>query len=312
MSEVHQMRLAGSVPVLRDESIVDDAYRNTDNFRTQLTTWGFMAMEVPGIGARVDLLYDAFSVALASGSPALADYSTEKTPQASSGGNHGFFTFGSEVPRLAEGKPDPKEFVHVSGAMLDDVPPGSAAMLSAFPAFAEESRALFTLGFAIAEACGDVVRELLPGDPPKLELAPHSSILRTIHYRESEGKEVLAHEHSGIQMLGVQFPPSEGGLQYVLNDGTWIEPALAGTDVLLCNIGRMLSEASGRRFRPSTHRVHRSRTAQSEERWSAVLFVHPNHESGQWHVDESGTVVMSDATWGQFVRHGLHELGLSD
>ena len=164
----------------------------------------------------------------------------------------------------------------------------------------------------MAEALGNVVRELLPGDPPKLNLASYSSILRMIHYRESEGREVLAHEHSGIQMLGVQLPPSEGGLQYVLNDGTWIEPVIAGTDVLLVNIGRMLSEASGRRVRPSTHRVHRSKMAQSEERWSSVLFIHPHHGDHQWRIDEGGTVRHSDETWGQFVHRGLHELGLTE
>jgi hypothetical protein len=207
---------------------------------------------------------------------------------------------------------DPKEFLHVSGAMLEDVPTGSAAMLDAFPDLAREARFLFETGFTLAQVIGDVIRDLLPGDPPGLGLSAYSSIVRAIRYRETGDREVLAHEHSGIQMLGVQFPPSDGGLQYVLNDGTWVEPVLSGTDVLLCNVGRMLAQASGHRLRPSTHRVHRSATARSPERWSAVLFVHPDHEHRQWQVGPDGTVSFADATWGQFVNHGLHELGLSD
>jgi hypothetical protein len=312
MSEVQLMRLSGEVPVIGIDSIEDDALRNLDSFRTQLDNWGFMALEVPGIGARITNLYETFSAALGSATPALDDFAASAIPQATGGGNHGFFRFWSEVPRLAEGKADPKEFVHVSGAMIDNHPTGAGDMLTAFPDFADESRFVLDVGFRTAVALGDVVRELLPGDPPKLNLSSYSSILRVIHYRDSEGREVLAHEHSGIQMLGVQFPPSEGGLQYILNDGTWVEPIIWGTDVLLCNIGRMLSEASGRRVRPSTHRVHRSSMAQSEERWSSVVFVHPNHGDQQWRIDEDGTVRHLDSTWGSFVNKGLNDLGLND
>lgn len=304
------MYLSGTVPVIGPSSIEDCTARSIEAFRAQLHAWGFMALEIPGIGARVNDLYRAFSVALASTSPRLDSYSAASTPQACTGGNHGYFRFKSEVPRLAGGEPDPKEFIHLSGAMFDDTPAGSAAMLQAFPDLAGHARALFGTGLHIAQALGDVVRGLLPGEPPKLNLSPYSSILRVIHYRESKGREVLAHEHSGIQMLGVQFPPSEGGLQYVLNNGTWVEPVVQETDVLLCNIGRMLCEASGSRVRPSTHRVHRSRMAKSQERWSSVLFVHPNHGDNQWRVDDGSTVHYLDETWGQFVHRGLHELGL--
>lgn len=312
MTEVQLMHLAGKVPVIGAESIREGALQNLGAFRNQLDEWGFMALEVPGIGARITNLYETFNGALKSTAPSLDDFAASDIPQATGGGNHGFFRFWSEVPRLAKGKADPKEFVHVSGAMIDDEPAGAEGMLKAFPDFAEESKFVFDVGFNTAVALGDVVRELLPGDPPKLNLSSHSSILRVIHYRDSEAREVLAHEHSGIQMLGVQFPPSEGGLQYILNDGTWIEPVIWDTDVLLCNIGRMLSEASGRRVRPSTHRVHRSPSAQSEERWSSVVFVHPNHGDQQWRVEEDDTVRHLDATWGNFVNKGLNDLGLND
>lgn len=300
------------MPQLHVESVEDDAIRNIEEFREQLATWGFMALEVPGIGDRVTELYGAFDAALASTSPSLYEFAVDRVPQASAGGNHGFFRPGSEVPRLANGVADPKEFLHVSGAMLDNHPAGSAALLEAFPALAEQSRFIFELGIRVAASLGDVVREILPGQAPELGLSRHSSILRVIHYQDSQRREILAHEHSGIQMLGVQFPASEGGLQYILNDGTWVEPIIWGTDVLLCNIGRMLSEASGRRVRPSTHRVHRSPMAMSERRWSSVVFVHPDHSGEQWTITEEEQVRMLGEPWGAFVNKGLRELGLSD
>ena len=129
--------------------------------------------------------------------------------------------------------------MHVSGALIDDVPAGSHAVLDAFPDIERESVYLFNTGFILANIIGDEIRAMLPGNPPSLNLSRHSTTLRVIHYKDFGDQEVLAHEHSGIQMLGVQFPPSDGGLQYILHDGSWVEPRIQGTDVVLCNIGRI-------------------------------------------------------------------------
>jgi hypothetical protein len=304
------MHLQGKVPVIRPATAEQDFPPAASDFAGQLTDWGFMALEVPGIGAEVADLGKAFATACAAAEPRMSDYSYQQVPQRATGGNHGFFQFHSEVPRLSGGVPDPKEFLHVSGAMLDDVPSGSGALLAAFPELGGQARAVFEKTYRLAVLFGDLVRGLLPGDPPELGLDPHSTILRLIHYWVTDGREVLAHEHSGIQMLGLQLPPSDQGLQYVLHDGTWVEPVLAGTDVVLCNIGRMLTEASGDRYRPSTHRVHNSAPREGAyERWSSVLFIHPDHEARQWRVGPDG-VTVSDRTWGDFVRDRVSGLGI--
>lgn len=103
-------------------------------------------------------------------------------------------------------------------------------------------------------------------------------------------------------MLGLQLPPTDQGLQYVLHHGTWAEPAIAHTDVVLCNIGRMLSMASAGRFRPSTHRVHRSDASDTGyERLSSVLFAYPPHLAHQWRVTSDGDLEVLDPTWGDFI-----------
>jgi len=116
-------------------------------------------------------------------------------------------------------------------------------------------------------------------------------------------------------MLGLQLPPTDQGLQYVLHDGTWVEPVIAGTDVLLCNIGRMLSTASNGRLRPSTHRVHRSGTdhdpAGAYERLSSVLFAYPPLEDHQWRVDEVGDFETREPIWGDFIADRFAGLGAS-
>jgi hypothetical protein len=301
--------LQGQVPVLHLAAIEPDFLRSRAKFEAQLRDWGFMALELPGIGERVAAVQAAFSAACRSVSPHLTEFHYASVPQLSTGGNHGFFPYGAEVPRLAAGVADPKEFVHVSGAMLEDLPPGSADVLRAFPALDVTARALFDIGFKLALLFGELLRRLISEAAPDLGLSRHSSILRILHYRDVKDTEVLAHEHSGIQMLGIQFPPSDRGLQYVLHDGQWTEPVLASTDVVLCNIGAMLSSASGGRFRPSTHRVHRL-PSPNYERWSTVLFVHPDHQQSQWRVNKEGEVKRSDETWGDFVANNIRDLGL--
>jgi len=279
--------------------------------RAQLTDWGFMAVEVPGIGERVAAMMSGFSDACDSADPSLSDYAYAKVPQISSGGTHGFFPYLSEVPRLANGVADPKEFIHVSGAMIDDRPPGAAEVLRAFPRFGEAASGVFATAFTLIRLFAEAVHGILPAGAPALELSRDAANLRVIRYRDTGGREVLAHEHSGIQMLGLQLPPGDQGLQYVLHDGTWVEPVIARTDIVLCNIGRMLAAASEGRLRPSTHRVHCSDTGQGYVRLSSVLFAYPPHDARQWRITEEGRLTVLDSTWADFIAHRFAGLGKS-
>ncbi len=308
--QIEQFYLSGTVPTIRSTESRADIEATFPEFERQISSWGFLAFEVPGVGKQVSEMYGFFREACSSTCPSIETFSYDRIPQWLAGGNHGFFPYGSEIPRLSGGIPDPKEFLHVSGAMLENLPPGSGDLLEAFPALAASARTTFKIGFEIAGTLAEFFRSRISSEAPDLGLSRRSTSLRIVRYRDTSQREVLAHEHSGIQMLGIQLPPSDGGLQYVLNDGTWVEPVLASTDVLLCNVGRMLSKASGNRLRPSTHRVHRS-ASQGYERYSCVLFVHPDHALAQWEVDDSGNCQLNSGhTWGDFVRERVSGLGL--
>lgn len=310
MTSTESMELQGHIPVASISDIGTQVPGFGAIFGRQLKDWGFMAVEVPGIAQVTNDLLTAFADACRSQTPSLAAFQHTKIPQLRAGGNHGFFPLHAEIPRLAGGVPDPKEHVHVSGAMLTNTPEGSRAMLDAFADLHRYAAEVFGVAFGLVTLFADVVRHLLPPGTPSLGLSREASILRVIHYLQTDDREVLAHEHSGIQMLGIQLPPSDGGLQYVLNDGTWVEPRLAGTDVVLCNIGRMLSAASNGQFRPSTHRVWRPASASPTgyERLSSVLFAYPDYDAAQWSVTKNG-VVFESATWGDFIRNRF--VGLS-
>jgi hypothetical protein len=305
---VTPMHLASVVPTVRADAPEADMQSAAPAIRTQLTDWGFMAVEVPGLGQRVADLTRLFRDACLATEPRLSDFAYGSVPQLSNGGTHGFFPYLSEVPRLANGVPDPKEFIHVSGAMIDDRPPGAVGVLRAFPEFGAAAASVFDTAFTIISLFSEVIRGALPPGAPSLELSRDATNLRVIYYRDLNGREVLAHEHSGIQMLGLQLPPSDQGLQYVLHDGTWVEPVIAGTDVVLCNVGRMLTKASAERFRPSTHRVHCDPSDGLPYRLSSVLFAYPPHKAQQWIITEEGLTTL-DATWGDFIADRFRGLG---
>lgn len=140
----------------------------TKAIRSQLTGWGFMAAEVPGIGARVEAMINKFVTACASTEPSLSDYTHKTVPQLAAGGTDGFFPYNSDIPRLANGVPDPKEFIHVSGAMISDQPPEAGAVrtrstpLPGRPARsrASSSRVIHTIrsGFPRAAAAAGAAR----------------------------------------------------------------------------------------------------------------------------------------------------------
>jgi isopenicillin N synthase-like dioxygenase len=306
--DVTAFPLAGRIPVVDSDDASAGMRSAAEAIERQLTDWGFMAVEVPGIGDRVAKMNESFAAACLSADPQLSDYAYESVPQLSNGGTHGFFPYLSEVPRLANGVADPKEFIHVSGAMLQDQPPGAADVLGAFPEFGRRAADVFDTAFTLISLFGEVIRGMLPAGTPDFELSREATNLRVIYYRDVNGREVLAHEHSGIQMLGLQLPPSDQGLQYILHDGTWVEPVIAGTDVVLCNIGRMLHSASDSRLRPSTHRVHCTDTGSGYERLSSVLFAYPPHKARQWKVTEDGLQTL-DATWGDFIANRFQGLG---
>lgn len=304
---VELLDLRTQVPVI-DGSDVHPGESHREEFLGQLISLGFLAFELPGIGQRVDQLHREFGLLCDADSRLLNRISPQLLPQSGNGGNHGYFRYGSEVPRLANGVADPKEFIHVSGAMLDDQPRGSHLPISLFPEFGRVAGSVYSAAFDLAESFAAFLTEAIRSSR-SISLRRDATILRVIRYRNSPDREILAHEHSGIQMLGVQLPPSEQGLQYLLPDGRWVEPLLSGTDIVLVNIGRMLSYASGGSLQPSVHRVMATEDNPASHRFSSVLFAHPDHREEMWRVQE-GDLTTDSGTWGDFVHKRLEGLGI--
>ena len=72
--DITPLELAGRVPVIRPDQPEAAMAAAADAIRGQLLGWGFMAAEVPGIGARVRSMMDSFAAACASTDPSLATY----------------------------------------------------------------------------------------------------------------------------------------------------------------------------------------------------------------------------------------------
>jgi len=124
-------------------------------------------------------------------------------------------------------------------------------------------------------------------------------ILRAIKYPITKENGVCAAPHTGIQLIGIQPPATSKGLEINLN-GEWYQ--LNGNDwkdKLIINIGEMLGHLSEKKFKPTLHRVSKTKI----ERHAIVFFYHPNHMAK---INYENKSVIA----GELIKNRLLELGL--
>lgn len=108
------------------------------------------------------------------------------------------------------------------------------------------------------------------------------TLLRVLHYPPLTGIQepgsIRAAAHTDINLLTILPAATEPGLQVMGTDGVWIDvPCDFG--LLIVNIGDMLSEASGKYYPSTQHRVlNPVGEAAKKSRVSLPLFLHPRRE----------------------------------
>jgi len=162
------MPLAGIVPTVRISDLEADMKTAADAIQAQLNRLGFQCRwRCPASGARVRTMMDGFLAACGSTAPesgrlrvlvGAADLQRRYPwlPSRTTPKFHGWPTV----------FPDPKEFIHVSGAMLADRPAGAGALLRAFPEFGDAASGVFALAFTLISQFGEVIRGMLPAGTP--------------------------------------------------------------------------------------------------------------------------------------------------
>ena len=279
--------------------------------------FGFFVCELPGLGQLRTELYQTardFFSAPDDEKKALGYDRINQGPF----GNVGYFSFGSETA-VSGDVPDPKEFFHVGPSKESlarhprDYP--STPWWPSHSEFRRICRTAYDFLIGTANRVCHALCQTYDVDQVQLDemLAASNSILRLVRYplSSSDGQMVLAAEHVGIQLLGLQVAPNMGGLQYLLPNGTWVEPDYADfQDCVIVNIGEMGSYLLGGGIGPSRHRVVRPRLVVEEDRYSAVFFFHPDHRKLVTNLKTGATA--GNKTWGQWLADRLRELRLLD
>lgn len=218
--------------------------------------------------------------------------------------------------------PDPKEFFHIGRIEEADDPLVSSYGLTPRPDAGDFPTVFRALYRRLDEVGQDVVRCLmasLGADPETARsvMRDGHSILRSLHYppigaRDREPPPWRAAPHVGIQMVGVQLPPSDPGLQFDTPWG-WVEPDFGQfEDCLFVNIGQMLGAFSAGRFPPTLHRV-RNPYAHEEDRgrYSIVFFCHSDLRGRARAVAPGGEETDLGERWGDRLLRRLKELKFS-
>lgn len=254
-----------------------------DTLSRSLDELGFLA--VSGHGVDLDLLDRCYDVSRAFFAQPLAEKSKvafSETPQGAYG-NTGYFPMRSERAAGAS-LADAKEFFHVGQPLNGErLPAGySSTPWPSCPGF----RVHFETLFEQFRACGDRIFHLiarwagLPREYASSLVEAGNHVLRTIHYPpvSDPGLVTWAAAHTGIQLLGLQPRTSHPALQIALPSGEWVRPGEGYGDLLIINIGEMLSYLLDERARPTLHRVvtHNGEHGSGFDRYAIVFFYHAN------------------------------------
>ena len=230
-------------------------------------------------------------------------------------GNYGYFPMGSETAVRAASA-DPKEFLHIGRLGEGSAEKGSrlGPWPAALPGFASFFTELFEELERVSKGLLAALAEAFSYDPSLLGgiVENGNSILRCVHYpafkgSANDGPRMRAEPHTGIQLLGVQLPGTDRGLQFWTPRGEWVEPVVEDfEDCLLVNIGEMAEILLEKKVAPTLHRVVADEKAATRSRYAGVFFFHPNHAAAVRSLRADSP--QDGRTWGELLLERLRQL----
>jgi isopenicillin N synthase-like dioxygenase len=140
-----------------------------------------------------------------------------------------------------------------------------------------------------------------------------NSILRMIHYPPTAAETaggVRAAAHEDINLITMLVGATDGGLELLDRDGTWL-PVKTAPGQIIVDTGDMMSRITNEVLPATTHRVVNPQDT-SSTRYSMPFFVHP-HSNAMLSCIESckgDGAKYEDITAGDFLIQRLKEIGL--
>lgn len=172
---------------------------------------------------------------------------------------------------------DLKEFYHVGTEMLTDntqlwpkeIQEFKDHFSDLYGTLHEISNTIFKyIGSQYLKIGDDYINDIIYSSSPILRLIKYPKIFNSI-------KGVRAHEHTGVNLIGLCLASTSEGLEYITNEGIWNKaPNLTDKEVVV-NIGEFSEFISPNRVKPTLHRVVNPSTDLSKERYAIVFFFQP-------------------------------------
>lgn len=202
-------------------------------------------------------------------------------------GDVGYYAYLTETA-VNYGQADLKEFFHI-GPLIEPPHPMSAYYpTNAWPSSLPEFRRSFEeLYRQLTDSASLILR--LVGEATGMDTEPLGDmivdgkhVLRMLHYPAVEDDRarkgaMRAAPHTGINLIGLQFPASHAGLQFCTPAGEWValDPELQAHTTI--NIGEILAMQNPDALRPTLHQVINSQEGEHQtSRWAIVFFFVPN------------------------------------
>lgn len=224
---------------------------------------GFVA--VTNTGFNVDILDQTFEAAREFFA---SDLETKNAANgAHTGFQRGYCPAGSEKPKGGTAV-DNKEYLHIGRS--DNIWPEDANYEIVFQKYFNELYRFckdfdHAISLGIKQAPGFVNEMTHDGE----------NLLRVLHYFDRKEAGVWAGAHTDIDLYAIIPRATADGLEVQIEDGSWIRVQVP-KDAFIINCGDMLRNMTNGYYKSAVHRVVSD--ANSTERFSMVLFVHPRSE----------------------------------
>ena len=244
-------------------------------------------------------------------------------------GQRGYISKGRETAKGFK-TPDLKEFYHV-GQIFEEKDKATDSALEEYPdnIFPQEMPEFAKYTTHTYQTLEDSGKELLQAAALYLGLEEHyfdnkihngNSILRAIHYFPIPNPEELAPDavraaaHGDINLITLLMGASADGLQVLRRDDKWI-PITALPELVVVNVGDMLSRLTNNKLKSTIHRVvNPAIDKMNTSRYSIPFFMHPRSEMDlsclENCVDLDNPKQFEDIRAGEFLNERLIELGL--
>jgi isopenicillin N synthase-like dioxygenase len=235
------------------------------------------------------------------------------------GGQRGYTPFKTEHAKN-NSNPDLKEFWHVGRELLAISKYKGIYPENTWPSEINEFKKTF---MQIYEAMDMTSKILLESIGRGLDLPTSyfddmvndgNSIIRTIYYPPTAGQDtknsIRAAAHEDINLITMLVGATDGGLQLLEKDGSWLDVHSRSGEIVV-DTGDMMSRITNNVLPSTTHRVINP-TTDSSARYSMPFFVHPHSNAVLKCIPScvGEKELFPEITAGAFLTQRLKEIGL--